>query len=75
MIPENMTAEFFGFFSVFNKVGPFFGPMLFGLVKQATGNTRLAILFLVVFFILGFFALLTVKVGKGREEAEAFTSS
>ncbi len=74
MIPENMTAEFFGFFSVFNKVGPFFGPMLFGLVKQLTGSSRLAILFLIVFFILGFVALLTVKVGKGRDEARAFTA-
>lgn len=74
MIPENMTAEFFGFFSVFNKVGPFFGPLFFGIIKDATGSSRLAILFLLIFFILGFLALLTVNVKKGRGEAEAFTT-
>lgn len=72
MIPEDMNAEFFGFFSVFNKIGPFFGPLLFGVVKDATGSSRLAILFLLTFFILGFFVLLTVRIQKGREEARAF---
>lgn len=75
MIPENMNAEFFGFFSVFNKIGPFFGPLLFGVIKDATGSSRLAILFLITFFILGFFVLLTVRLKEGREEARAFTVS
>lgn len=75
MIPENMSAEFFGFFSVFNKVGPFFGPLLFGVVKDATGSSRLAILFLITFFVLGFFVLLTVRLKKGREEARAFMAT
>jgi len=75
MIPENMNAEFFGFFSVFNKVGPFFGPLLFGVVKDATGSSQLAILFLITFFILGFSVLLTVRLKKGREEARAFIAS
>ena len=72
MIPENMNAEFFGFFSVFNKVGSFVGPLLFGVVKDMTGNSRYAILSLAIFFILGFFTLLTVRVEKGRSEAKAF---
>lgn len=74
MIPENMSAEFFGFFSIFNKIGPFFGPALFGIVKDITGSSRLAILFLIIFFILGFLVLLTVNDMKGREEAKEFTS-
>ena len=74
MIPESMAAEFFGFFSVFNKVGPFFGPLFFGVINDVTGSSRLAILFLVIFFILGFLALLTVNTKKGREEAKAFTA-
>lgn len=72
MIPENMSAEFFGFFSIFNKVGPFFGPSLFGVVKDVTGNSRHAILFLITFFILGFLVLLTVNSEKGRDEAMDF---
>jgi len=75
MIPENMNAEFFGFFSVFNKVGSFFGPLLFGVVKDMTGSSRQAVLSLVIFFILGFIALLTVRVEKGRAEAMTFRAS
>jgi UMF1 family MFS transporter len=75
MIPKGMTAEFFGFFSVFNKVGPFFGPILFATVNDLTGSSRMAILFLVVFFVLGFLALLTVRGEKGREEAKKFIES
>ncbi len=75
MIPENMNAEFFGFFSIFNKVGPFFGPSLFGVVKDVTGSSRLAIFFLITFFILGFLVLLTVNSLEGREEAKRFKAS
>ena len=72
MIPDGMNAEFFGFFSIFNKVGPFFGPSLFGVVRDLSGSSRLAILSLVTFFILGFLVLLTVDSLKGRKEAEDF---
>jgi len=72
MIPEGMNAEFFGFFSIFNKVGPFFGPLLFGLFNDLTGNPRLAILFLVAFFISGGAMLFFVRPEKGREEAAQF---
>ena len=75
MIPEGMSAEFFSFFSVFSKVGPFFGPLLFATVKDATGSSRMAILFLIIFFILGFLVLLTVRADKGREEARAFLAA
>ena len=73
MIPEGMTAEFFGFFSIFNKVGPFIGPLLFAVVSDLTGSSRSAILFLIVFFILGAIALFFVRPERGRQEAEAFT--
>jgi UMF1 family MFS transporter len=72
VIPQGMSAEFFGFFSVFNKIGPFFGPLLFAGVKDATGSSRLAILFLITFFVLGFLVLLTVRGERGREEAKIF---
>ena len=66
MIPASRSAELFGFFSVFSKVGTFVGPLTFGAVRDFTGSSRLAILFLVVFFILGAFLLLTVNVAEGR---------
>jgi UMF1 family MFS transporter len=72
MIPDGMNAEFFGFFSIFNKVGPFIGPLLFGVLNDLTGDPRMAILFLIAFFILGGLALFSVRPKKGREEAGKF---
>ncbi|MCP4248793.1 MAG: MFS transporter [bacterium] len=70
MIPPGHSAEFFGFFSIFNKVGSFAGPLVFGVVKDATGSSRLAILFLASFFVLGAAVLATVRVQEGRAMAD-----
>ncbi|MDD4890128.1 MAG: MFS transporter, partial [Phycisphaerae bacterium] len=72
MIPEGLSAEFYGFFSVYDKVGAFAGPMLFGLFRDLTGSSRSAILFLIAFFGLGLAMLLTVRVAKGIEQAKEF---
>jgi UMF1 family MFS transporter len=80
LIPQGMSAEFFGFFSIFNKVGPFLGPIVFAVVKDVTqsgtgeSSSRGAILFLAIFFVLGVLVLLTVKPERGREEARAFVA-
>ncbi|MCP4589879.1 MAG: MFS transporter [bacterium] len=66
MIPEGQSAEFFGFFSIFNKVGSFAGPLCFGVVRDLTDSSRLAILFLAVFFVIGLVVLLTVNPDEGR---------
>jgi len=69
MIPAGHSAEFFGFFSIFSKVGSFAGPICFGAVRDATDSSRLAILFLATFFVLGFATLATVNVREGRARA------
>ena len=66
MIPADSSAEFFGFYSVFSKFSAIFGPLLFAAVGIATGSSRLAILFLVLFFILGAILLSRVDVEAGR---------
>ncbi|MEM8930409.1 MAG: MFS transporter, partial [Acidobacteriota bacterium] len=53
MVPKHKASEFFGFFSVFAKVAGIFGPLVFGLVIEATGSIRQAILSVIVFFIVG----------------------
>ena len=53
MIPEEASAEFFGFYSVFSKFASIWGPLLFALVNDITGSSRNAILSLIVFFALG----------------------
>jgi UMF1 family MFS transporter len=70
MIPEDSSGEFFGFYSVFSKFSAIFGPLIFAAVGIATGSSRLAILFLVSFFILGAILLSKVDVEAGRAAAE-----
>ncbi|HEY6634620.1 MAG TPA: MFS transporter, partial [Acidimicrobiia bacterium] len=40
MIPEEASAEFYGFFSVFSKFSAIWGPLIFALVSNATGSGR-----------------------------------
>lgn len=61
MIPIDESAEFFGFYSVFAKFSAICGPFVFGIIRQITGTSRLAILSLVVFFIIGIVLLCFVK--------------
>ncbi len=61
MIPVKESAEFFGFYSIFEKFSAIWGPFVFGIVRQITGTSRLAILSLVGFFIIGIVLLCFVK--------------
>ncbi len=61
MIPSNESAEFFGYFSVFSKFSAIWGPFVFGIIRQITGTSRLAILSLVGFFIIGIVLLCIVR--------------
>ena len=66
MIPEEASAEFFGFYSVFSKFSAIFGPLIFAAVDIVTGSTRLSILFLAAFFIIGGAILARVDVDEAR---------
>ncbi len=65
MIPENASAEFFGFFSVFSKLSGI-GPLVFGIVSAATGSGRAAILSVAAFFIIGLILVSKVDVEAAR---------
>lgn len=69
MVPKSQAAEFFGFFSTSSKFAGIFGPVLFGLVSQLAGGSRLAILALITFFVIGGSLLLFVDVDEGRRIA------
>jgi UMF1 family MFS transporter len=70
MIPEEASAEFFGFYSVFSKFASIWGPLLFALVNDITGSSRNAILSLIVFFALGFLLLSRVDIEEARRAKE-----
>jgi UMF1 family MFS transporter len=69
MVPRHQASEFFGFISVSNRFAGIFGPMLFGLVSQFAGESRLSILFLVSFFVIGIILLSRVDVDEARRVA------
>jgi UMF1 family MFS transporter len=70
MVPKAQSAEFFSFFSVSGKFAGIFGPLIFGLVSQLMGNSRLGIVSLVIFFIAGGLLLTRVDEEKGIRIAQ-----
>ena len=54
------TTSYFSFYDVSEKIGIVVGMLVYGFVDQITGSMRNAILFLVLFFIVGVILLLRV---------------
>lgn len=57
LIPKEKSAEFFGFYGISEKFAGILGPLIFALVGQAMGSSRLGILSLLVFFLGGMLLL------------------
>lgn len=68
MVPKEASAEFFGFFSVFNKLSAVIGPFLFAGITAAFGSARPAILFMIAFFVVGTVLLLLVDEAQAQKE-------
>jgi UMF1 family MFS transporter len=71
MSPLSKSAEFFGFYNMSSKFAGIIGPSLFGIVGQITGTSRLSILAIISFFIIGGAILVTVDHKSGIEVARA----
>ncbi|MGH3344417.1 MAG: MFS transporter [Carbonactinosporaceae bacterium] len=68
LIPVGKEAEYFSLYEISDRGTSWIGTLLFGLTFQLTGSYRAAIVSLVVFFVLGFIALLMVPVRRGIAE-------
>ena len=71
MIPRHKSSEYFGFFSVFEKFSGIAGPAVFAGSVTLFGNSRAAVLSLILFFILGAVVLTRVNVREGEAQAAA----
>jgi UMF1 family MFS transporter len=70
MIPEEASAEFYGFFSVFSKFSAIWGPLVFGVVSAITGSGRPAIFSIVAFFIIGGLLLAKVDIAEAQRSRD-----
>jgi UMF1 family MFS transporter len=70
MVPKSQSAEFYSFFSVSEKVAGTVGPLLFGVVSTLMGGSRLSIVSLIIFFIIGGFLLMKVDENEGMRVAK-----
>jgi UMF1 family MFS transporter len=70
MIPLKHSGEFFGLFSVSSKFAGLFGPLVFGVLAEQTGGSRLSVLFIVLLFIVGMVLLSRVDIERGKRRAQ-----
>ena len=71
MIPAARSGEFFGLFGVIDKFSGFMGPAVFAVVASQLGSSRLGILSVLAFFVVGFVLVSRVDVEAGRARAIA----
>jgi len=71
LVPKHKSGEFFGFFSVFEKFGGILGPLAFAVAAQVAGSSRVAILSVIVFFVIGAWLLTMVDATAGAAAARA----
>ncbi|MBI4482056.1 MAG: MFS transporter [Acidobacteria bacterium] len=67
MIPEEASAEFYGFYSVFSKFSSIWGPLVLAVIRHVAGSARLSIVSLIVFFLTGLLLLYFVDEKKAKE--------
>jgi UMF1 family MFS transporter len=70
LIPRERAGEYFGFYNMLAKFAAVLGPLVMGVVAITTGNQRLSILALTIFFVLGAWLLARVP-GGGRTPLNA----
>ncbi len=66
IIPEDKTAEFFGFYNMLGKFAAVLGPFLMGWVSLISGSPRISIVSISVLFLLGGAVLYFVDERKGE---------
>jgi MFS transporter, UMF1 family len=71
LIPRQKSSEFFGFFSVFEKLAGVLGPATFSLTIAISGSSRGAVLSVIAFFVVGAVVLSFVDPEEGRRAARA----
>ena len=80
IIPENKSAQYFGFFNMWGKFAAVIGPLLMGSVTLILSNTiddqvlsaRIGLQSIMILFILGALALSRVDISEGEKIAKEY---
>ncbi|NOZ73220.1 MAG: MFS transporter [Chloroflexi bacterium] len=64
LIPRQNESEFFGFYEISERGTSWIGPLVFAAAVQFTGSSRVAILSVILFFVVGLLLLIPVNVRK-----------
>jgi UMF1 family MFS transporter len=68
LAPVEIRAEMFGLYALTGRATAFIGPMVLGWVTLATGNQRIGMATILVFFVVGLILLLSVRAPSQNEE-------
>ena len=66
-VPREAESEFFGFFAFSGKLTAFLGPLLLGVLTQATGSQRAGLAVVGVLFLVGLLLLGLVDEREGMD--------
>ncbi|THG98828.1 hypothetical protein EW145_g7361 [Phellinidium pouzarii] len=72
LIPSGEEARWYALYSITDKSSSFVGPLVVGLIADATGNIRYAFFFLVAMVWAAVPLLVSVDVERGREDAQKY---
>ena len=64
-VPDDKETEFYGFFAFSGKATAFVGPLLLGVLTDATGSQRVGISVVIVLFAIGALLLMRVDEAEG----------
>ncbi len=68
-VPEVKETEFYGFYALSGKAIAFLGPLMYGELTRITGNPRIGMGSILVFFVIGALVLTTVDERRGAARA------
>ena len=74
MLPKGAEGEFMGFFSVISRFSAIWGPLIYSYVSSTTGNPRLSLPGISLFFVIGYLLLRNVDINAQITEEEWATS-
>jgi UMF1 family MFS transporter len=73
LIPHGLESEFFGLYAITDKGSAWFGPLVVGAIRDATGHLKNALYFMFIFLIIPAFIFYFIDEEQGKRDALKFS--